>query len=66
MSGNSSLPNRTRDLCIEHPANNVYQAVKLQANASAALKINSQIDLDSTFASGTLSINESKVIILKF
>lgn len=50
MSGNSSLPNRTRDLCIEHPASNVYQAVKLQANAGAAIKINSQIDLDSAIA----------------
>jgi hypothetical protein len=41
---------RTRDLCIEHPESNVYQAVKLQANAGAAVKINSQIDLDSAIA----------------
>ena len=42
--------NRARDIHIEHPETNVYQAVKLQANAGVTVEIDSQSDDDEAMA----------------
>jgi hypothetical protein len=42
--------NRSRDVDIEHPETHVYQAVKLQANAGAAVKTESTFDAESAIA----------------
>ena len=45
---------RARDIEIEHPEFKVYQAVKLQANGSAAIRTDSQIDDESALAIATV------------
>ena len=42
--------NRARDIHIEHPETNVYQAVKLQANAGVTVEIDSQSNDESAIA----------------
>lgn len=41
---------RTRDIVIEHPETEVYQAVKLQANGGAAVNTDSLINHDEAIA----------------
>ena len=45
---------RARDIEIGHPEFKVYQAVKLQANGSAAIRTNSQLDDESALTLATV------------